>query len=104
MKAIDIKQWEEIIHDFQKSQLSVRAYTKERGIAQSSLYKWLKHFGITLTKEPLSFIELPQHAPAFTPPSEPELFQVALQSSKGSTLTVMLPWSRLVDFARGVCS
>jgi hypothetical protein len=104
MNAADIKRWEGIIEDFQKSQLSVTAYTKKHGIAKSSLYKWLKHFGLTpLKTESLSFIELPPHPSSFIAPSEPELFQVALQNTKGSTLTVMLPWSRLIDFAREVC-
>ena len=104
MNAAAIKRWEEIIHDFQKSPLSVKAYTKEHGIAKSSLYKWLNHFGLTHTKESLSFIELPHHQPAITALIEPELFQVALKNTKGSTLTVTLPWSHLIDFAREVCS
>jgi hypothetical protein len=104
MTAADIKRWEGIIEDFQKSQLSVTAYTNDRGLAKSSLYKWLKYFGYTPARESLSFIELPQHPPSCMAVIEPELFQVALQSAKGSTLTVTLPWSRLIDFSREVCS
>lgn len=104
MNAAAIKRWEDIIEDFQKSQLSVTAYTNDRGLAKSSLYKWLKYFGMTSSKESFSFIELPQHPPSCMALIEPELFQVALQSAKGSTLTVTLPWSRLLDFSREVCS
>ena len=59
MTAADIKRWEYIIEDFQKSQLSVTAYTNDRGLAKSNLYKWLKYFGHTPARESLSFIELP---------------------------------------------
>ena len=102
MTAADIKRWEGIIEDFQKSQLSVTAYTNARGIPKSSFYKWSKNLGLTFHKESLSFIEIPHPGLSSTSLSEPELFSVALQNSKGSTLTVTLPWPRLIDFVKSV--
>jgi hypothetical protein len=102
MRVSTLRKWENIIQDFKSSQLSVTAYTNARGIPKSSFYKWSKNLGLTFHKESLSFIEIPHPGLSSTSLSEPELFSVALQNSKGSTLTVTLPWPRLIDFVKSV--
>lgn len=97
------KKWEDILQDFNRSQLSVTAYAREHHISKTSFYKWSKKLGAPLDEKPLTFVEIPQQQPSFTLPCEPELFSIKIQSTNGANLIVALPWSRLIEFVKGVC-
>ncbi|NBW58295.1 hypothetical protein EBR43_11065 [bacterium] len=92
------KQWEAALKDFKAGSLNVTDFTRERNLSKASFYKWASLLGISVKKEPLSFIELepiPQ-APSL------ELFPVEVKINNRCSIKIEAPWTQIIELVKAL--
>lgn len=90
------KQWESALKDFKAGSLNVTDFTKERNLSKASFYKWASLLGISVKKEPLSFIEL---EPVPGAPSL-ELFPVEVTVHNRCSIKIEVPWVQVIELVK----
>ncbi len=92
------KQWEAALKDFKASSLSVNDFTKERNLSKANFYKWSSRLGMSVKKEPLSFVEL---EPIPQTPSL-ELFSVEIKIKDRCSLKIEAPWIQVIELVKAL--
>jgi len=92
------KQWEGVLEDFKESSLSVKTFTKERNLSRANFYRWSSRLGMSVKKEPLSFVELEP----ISQNSCIESYPVEIKIKDRCSLKIEAPWVQVIELVKAL--